>query len=147
MRNATRSLVLLLALMLIASGSAMAEVIRGKVTNVDLQANRVSLQAEGKDRSFTFDPEDFIVWQGDDEVKPDAIKAGVEAEVGYYTDEKGLEIASWVDLTPIEEGEEIVTVPNVESPLPQEVEPAAAPMGTQEHPGKEHPGTEVPATE
>jgi len=148
----------LVAFLLVAAHVASAEVIRGKVTNVDLKGNRVSIQSkEGKDFSFTFDPQDFIVWKGDDEVKVDEIKTGVEAEVGYYADETGREIASWVDLTPAEEGEEEVTVPEAAAPVPM-AQPAAAvtkehagaKMPTEmpkEHPGAEHPGTEMPAAE
>ena len=143
---------LLLALTFVWAGSASAEVIRGKVTMMDLKANRISLQAKGKDHSFTFDPQDFIVWKGDDEVKTDEIKTGADAEVGYYTDETGVEIASWVDLTPAEEGEE-VSVP-AESALPEvapetAVVPAATPMApaAKEHPGKESSATEKPAVE
>ncbi|MBI4436310.1 MAG: hypothetical protein HY590_02710 [Candidatus Omnitrophica bacterium] len=145
MSRNTRWVVLFLALLLIWVGSSYAEVIRGKVTNMDLKGNRVSLQSkEGKDYSFTFDPQDFIVWKGDDEVKADEIKTGAEAEVGYYADETGREIASWVDLTPAEEGEEEVTVPEAAAPAPA-AQPAAA-SATQEHagtemPAKEHPGT------
>ena len=95
------------------AGTGSAEVIRGKVTNVDLQTNRISVQYEGADKSFTYDAQDFIVWQGDDEVPINTIQAGTEAEIGYYTDEQGLEVASWVDLTPIEteEMEEEISVP------------------------------------
>ncbi|MFH1858330.1 MAG: hypothetical protein ABH845_05465 [Candidatus Omnitrophota bacterium] len=103
MRVTMKGLVLLLAVLLAWSGIAAAEVIRGKVKAIDLTANRVTMEYENADRSFTFDPQDFIVWQGDDEVKPEVIKPGIEAEVGYYKDETGLEIASWVDLTPAEE--------------------------------------------
>lgn len=122
MKGSKGILALMLALMVVSFGIASAEVVRGKVTVVDLKANRISVQAEGAEKNFTFDPQDFIVWQGDDEVKTEDIKAGVEAEVGYYTDENGLEIASWVDLTPLEEGEEVAVPP--EDILPAETEVA-----------------------
>ena len=146
----------LVAFLLVAVGVASAEVIRGKVTNVDLKGNRVSIQSkEGKDFSFTFDPQDFIVWKGDDEVKAEEIKTGAEAEVGYYADETGKEIASWVDLTPAEEGGEEVTVPEAAAPIPSAQPAAAVKPATQpatasaakEHPGAEHPGAEMPSTE
>lgn len=125
MKSAMKGFALLLAVTLVWAGSASAEVVRGKVATIDLKTNRITLQSDGKDQSFTFDPQDFIVWKGDDEVKTDEIKMGAEAEVGYYTDETGIQMASWVDLTPIAEGEE-VSVPT-ETALP--VEPAVAATG------------------
>ena len=150
-RNTARGMALLLALTLVWAGSASAEVIRGKVNMIDLKANRITLQAEGKDHSFTFDPQDFIVWKGDDEVKTDEIKMGAEAEVGYYTDETGIEIASWVDLTPAAEGEEI-SIPT-ESALPG-VAPEASATTTPAMPAAQpatlptaQPSAESPDTE
>lgn len=127
MKNTIKGLALLLALTLVWAGSASAEVIRGKVSMIDLKANRMTLQADGKDHSFTFDPQDFIVWKGDDEVKTDEIKTGAEAEVGYYTDETGIEIASWVDLTPAAEGEEVSVPAETSLPVtPAAITPAAS---------------------
>lgn len=148
MKKGMKGVALFLALFLVLAGIASAEVVRGKVTTVDLKTNRISVEIEGKDRSFTFDPQDFIVWKGDDEVKAEEIKAGTDAEVGYYKDETGIEIASWVDLTPLEEGAEQIAIPG-ESALPMETMEEIAPAATTEHPGTavEHPGAEVPPTE
>ena len=128
MRKATGSLGLLLACMLIFVGSASAEVVRGKVANIDLKGNRVAVQTtDGKDHSFTFDPQDFIVWKGDDEVKAEEIKTGTDAEIGYYADETGKEIASWVDLTPAAEGEGVSVPAPVAAAAPTAMSaPAAA---------------------
>ncbi len=133
MKSTMKGLALLLAATLVWAGSASAEVVRGKVATIDLKANRITLQADGKDQSFTFDPQDFIVWKGDDEVKTDEIKTGAEAEVGYYTDETGIQMASWVDLTPIAEGEEVSVPMDAVAPI----EPAVAVTG-------DIVGTEVP---
>ncbi len=113
MKRGMKVTALCLAALLVVAGVASAEVVRGKVSLIDLKANRISIQSEGKDLSFTFDPQDFIVWKGDDEVETSQIAMGVEAEVGYYTDESGLQIASWVDLTPLAELEG-VNVPGEE---------------------------------
>ena len=142
MKNSIKGVALFLALTFVWAGSASAEVIRGKVSMIDLKANRVTLQAEGKDHSFTFDPQDFIVWKGDDEVKTDEIKTGAEAEVGYYTDETGIEIASWVDLTPAAEGEE-VSVPT-ETNLPT-VPAATAPAASEKTMAPAMPQPEAPS--
>ena len=141
--NTLKGLALLVALMLVGAGSASAEVVRGKVSNIDSKANRITLQANGKDHSFTFDPQDFIVWKGDDEVKTDEIKNGTDAEVGYYTDETGIEIASWVDLTPVEEGEEI-SVP-AETSMP-EPDATAAPESAEPEMPSPDASSDVPAT-
>ena len=83
--------------------SVAAEVVRGEVTSVDSSVGKLSVAlAEGETLILTYDPEDFIVWEGDDEVEAKAIKIGSKAEVGYYTDEEDVKIASWLDLTPIE---------------------------------------------
>lgn len=113
MKREFKGWVWVLAVLMVWVGVASAEVIRGKVTTIDLKANRIAVEAEGQSRNFTFEPQDFIVWKGDDEVKAEEITEGAEAEVGYYTDETGLEIASWVDLTPLE-GEEMISVPGEE---------------------------------
>ena len=148
----TQWMTLLLAVVLVWAGSAQAEVVRGKVTAIDQQAKRISIQAESGNFNFNFDPEDFIVWKGDDEVKTDEIKTGADAEVGYYTDESGLQIASWVDLTPAEAGEE-VTVPTESPAMPAmpHAEITPAPATTKEHAGAESPkeraGAESPEAE
>ena len=111
MKRCMKGLVLILAVLFIWVSSATAEVVRGTVSTIDLKANRIALQADGQDHNFSFDPQDFIVWQGDDEVKAEQIKTGADAEVGYYTDERGIRIASWVDLTPLEEGEALMIPP------------------------------------
>jgi len=95
--------VVFLLVVLVWVGHVHAEVIRGKVSMVDLEDNRIEVNSQGENRNFSFDPQDFIVWKGDDEVKTDQIKEGSDAEIGYYTDERGVEVASWVDLTPLEE--------------------------------------------
>ncbi len=105
--------------------------VRGKVTNIDLKGNRVSVQTtDSKDHSFTFDPQDFIVWKGDDEVKVEDIKTGTDAEVGYYADETGKEIASWVDLTPASENEEVSVPAQGAAPVQAVAAAPAAPMAT-----------------
>lgn len=151
-----KGLVLFLAVSvvsLLAVASASAEVVRGKVTEIDLNASRLAVQTtDGQSLALSFDKEDFIVWRGDDEVEAKEIQTGSEAEVGYYADESGAKIASWVDLTPVETmeepaasaeelGEEIMETeeqPAITQPEAQG-EPGMQPEA-KEHPGKEHPG-------
>ena len=143
------------AVVFLGLSSASAEVVRGKVAAIDLTANKISVTTDkGESLALSFDKEDFIVWKGDDEVDAKEVQLGSEAEVGYYADENGAKIASWVDLTPVEASEGATT------PSPENLEEEAttgttaipeATTATKEHPGtepaaKEHPGKEMPAT-
>ena len=152
---------------LLAVSSLWAEVVRGKIMTMDLNMNKLSVQTtSGESLALSFDKEDFIVWKGDDEVEAKEIQVGSEAEVGYYADENGAKVASWVDLTPLaeatEEPEAAVeeTAPEAGTEAaepaamaqPEAAEPATmtqpdtkehpgtAPSAAKEHPGKEHPG-------
>jgi len=81
-----------------------AEVVEGEITQIDLKGHVLSIRTPQEEvLSVAFDPVDFIVWKGDDEVEPEEIQVGHQAELGYYADENGANIASWVDLTPISE--------------------------------------------
>jgi len=124
-----KGFVLLLVVAVVAVlgvASSWAEVVRGKVTEIDLKANRLSLMTTGGESlGLTFDPADFIVWKGDDEVETKEVQVGNEAEVGYYSDEAGTKVASWVDLTPIEALEEEESLSeDIESLGEEELAPA-----------------------
>ena len=109
-----KGLILFLAVSVLAFFSASpvwAEIARGKVTVADPTGELSIMTDGGESLALTYDPEDFIVWQGDDEVEAKEIQVGNEAEVGYYADEGGAQIASWVDLTPVEEMEEPIFPP------------------------------------
>ena len=157
MKRGLIAVVTVCVLSLLVVPSLWAEVVRGKITTVDLNANKLSVQtSSGESLALSFDKEDFIVWKGDDEVEAKEIQTGSEAEVGYYADEAGAKIASWVDLTPVEETEEPAAsmeemgetpeaaAPMTEQPAMAEPETMAQPGTKQpaakEHPGKEHPG-------
>ena len=116
--------------------SASAEVVRGKVVTIDLAANKLSVTTDkGESLALSFDKEDFIVWKGDDEVDAKEVQVGSEAEVGYYADENGAKIASWVDLTPVEasEGTAAASPESLEEQATTVTQPMQAePMGNEE---------------
>lgn len=128
---------------LLGISAASAEVVRGKV--VDLKDNKLSITTtNGESLVLSVDPEDFIAWKGDDEVDLKAVQVGSEAEVGYYADETGNKIASWIDMTPLAEGAEEEMSPEalgeegevgeetMEGVLPTEQPPVEAMPGTGE---------------
>ena len=144
-----RGLVAVLAvcvLFLVIAPSLWAEVVRGKITTVDLVASKLAVQtSSGEALALAFDKEDFIVWKGDDEVEAKEIQIGSEAEVGYYADENGAKIASWVDLTPLEATEEPSAA--VEGMAPETgaaamEQPTMAQPETMESPSAEEPATQ-----
>ena len=56
-----------------------------------------------------------IIWKGIEDIELSDVSKGQEAEVGYYTDDSGTLIASWVDVLVEEEstpsaGEEDTTM-------------------------------------
>ena len=131
-------------LFLVGVSLASAEVVRGKVTAIDLGTNKLSVQtSSGEALALSFDKEDFIVWKGDDEVEAKEIQTGSEAEVGYYAVEKGGKVASWVDLTPVEETAE-PEAPSGE--MGTEAAQPEAPVMEQPATTQSAPTTEEPAS-
>ena len=74
-------------------------VVTGEVMNLDTTANSISVKGEdGAEKTFSVVDGETILWKGVEDIKLVDVKKGDKAEVGYYTDEKGMLIASWVDL-------------------------------------------------
>ena len=79
-------------------------VITGDVTTLDADAGTVSVKVtQGSDMTFTVVDGETILWRGIEDIELSDIKVGEEAEVGYYTNESGDLIASWVDVLVEEE--------------------------------------------
>ncbi|MBU4343397.1 MAG: hypothetical protein KKG01_07945 [Candidatus Omnitrophica bacterium] len=79
-------------------------VITGGVTTLDADAGTVSVKVtQGSDMTFTVVDGETILWRGIEDIELSDIKVGEEAEVGYYTNENGDLIASWVDVLVEEE--------------------------------------------
>ena len=79
-------------------------VITGDVTTLDADAGTVSVKVtQGSDMTFTVVDGETILWRGIEDIELSDIRVGEEAEVGYYTNENGDLIASWVDVLVEEE--------------------------------------------
>ena len=64
---------------------------------------------------------DTILWKGIDDIELSDITVGETAEVGYYTDETGSHVASWVDVLIEEETIPLEVAPEAETEaVPQE---------------------------
>jgi hypothetical protein len=100
-------------------------VVTGEVTGLDLSNNFITVKGEdGAEKGFSVLSGETILWKGVDDIKLSDIKKGEKAEVGYYTDDAGKLIASWVDVIVTEEtvspvpsaGTDAVTAPQ-ETPI------------------------------
>jgi hypothetical protein len=94
-------------------------VVTGEITALDASAGTLSIKgADGAEKAFNVVDGETILWKGIEDIKIADIKQGDKAEVGYYTNDAGKLVASWVD----------VVVPE---------QPAAAASTTQTAPVKE----------
>lgn len=74
-------------------------VITGDVTALDATAGSVTIKTDnGAEKAFSVIDGETILWKGIEDIKLTDIKKGDKAEVGYYTDDAGKLIASWVDV-------------------------------------------------
>ncbi len=74
-------------------------VVTGDVTALDTQAGSITIKGtDGAEKSFSVIDEETILWKGIEDIKLADIKTGDKAEVGYYTDDAGKLVASWVDV-------------------------------------------------
>jgi len=93
-------------------------VITGDVVSLDLDAGTITVKTDdGTENTFSVVDGDTILWKGIEDIGLSDIAEGEEAEVGYYSDETGGLIASWVDVL-IEEdllAEEIISLEEAES--------------------------------
>jgi multidrug resistance efflux pump len=74
-------------------------VITGEVTSLDTATGAITVKGDdGAEKSFSVVEGETILWKGIEDIKLADIKKGDKAEVGYYTDDAGKLIASWVDV-------------------------------------------------
>src|SRR3989338_1765224 len=74
-------------------------VVTGEVTALDAQAGSITVKGtDGAEKAFSVVDGETILWKGIEDIKLSDIKNGDKAEVGYYTDDAGKLIASWVDV-------------------------------------------------
>ena len=74
-------------------------VITGDVTALDTTAGSITIKgSDGAEKAFSVVDGETILWKGIEDIKLADIKKGDKAEVGYYTDDAGKLVASWVDV-------------------------------------------------
>lgn len=74
-------------------------VITGRVTSLDVDAGLISVKADGKaEKTFSILSGETILWKGIEDIELTDINKGEEAEIGYYVDDGGKVVASWVDI-------------------------------------------------
>lgn len=97
-------------------------VITGKVVSLDVDSGIIVVRTEdGTEKTFSVVEGDTILWKGIDDIELSDIAEGDTAEVGYYTDETGSHVASWVDVLIEEETIPLEAAPEAETEaVPQE---------------------------
>lgn len=102
-------------------------VVTGEVISLDAASGTISVKIDDVEKTFSVIDGETILWKGIEDIELSDINTGDEAEVGYYTDDEGKLVASWVDVL-IEEG--VVPV-GVE----EETEEKGSPKGSPEEKG------------
>jgi hypothetical protein len=74
-------------------------VVTGAIANLNNAAGTITLKmADGMEKTFSVVDGETILWKGIEDIELSGISKGEEAEIGYYTDDSGKLIASWVDI-------------------------------------------------
>lgn len=101
-------------------------VVTGQVTLLDTASSTIAVKADdGAEKSFSVVDGETILWKGVEDVKLTDIKKDDKVEIGYYTNDAGKLIASWVDVIVPEE----TTAPLSTVPAPA-TEPASSNAAT-----------------
>lgn len=88
----------------VSPGEWMDEgVVTGNVVSVDANAGTVIIATDEGNKTFSVVDGETILWKGIEDIELSGVTIGEEAEVGYYTDESGTLVASWVDVLVEEE--------------------------------------------
>lgn len=94
-------------------------VITGTIVSLNKDAGLITVKSsDGAEKAFSVIGGETILWRGIEDIELASINVGEEAEVGYYTDDSGKLIASWVDII-VEE----MTAPAAETPIEGTIEP------------------------
>ncbi len=128
------------------AGELEEGVITGEVTSLDVTTGVIAVKTEdGIEREFSVVEEETILWEGIEDIQLSDVKEGDTAEVGYYSEESGKLIASWVDVLieeseteeveiAVEEAEKVEHPKATEHPKPAEHPKAAEHPQATEHP-------------
>lgn len=74
-------------------------VVTGEITALDAAAGSVTVKgSDGIEKVFNVVDGETILWKGIEDIKISDVKKGDKAEVGYYTNDTGKLVASWVDV-------------------------------------------------
>lgn len=104
-------------------------VITGEVISLDASSGSISVKTDdGAEKTFSVIDGETILWKGIEDIGLSDVKKGETAEVGYYTDEGGNLIASWVDVLIEEE----IALEEEVAPLVGAEEEKGSPKGSQE---------------
>ena len=99
-------------------------VVTGEITSLDAAKGAISVKgADGAEKVFDVVDGETILWKGIEDIKLSDVKKGDKAEVGYYTDDAGKLIASWVDVIVPEQPAAAATTDSQTAPASQ-AEPA-----------------------
>lgn len=80
-------------------GNLSEGVIVGKVTSVDTSVSTITIKTDaGKQKTFSVINGETILWEGIEDIELSDVSEEQEAEIGYYTNDSGTLIASWVDI-------------------------------------------------
>ena len=97
---------------------------------MDLDSSTITIKTDdGAENTFSVVDGETILWKGIEDIELSDIAEGEEAEIGYYADEGGDLIASWVDVL-VEEAflpEEVISIEKEVTTVEEEgaAEPAA----------------------
>lgn len=85
--------------MMIAEEGTGEGVVTGEIIALDQTGGSVTVKgADGAEKAFSVVEGETILWKGIEDIKIADIKKGDKAEVGYYTNDAGKLVASWVDV-------------------------------------------------
>jgi hypothetical protein len=74
-------------------------VVTGEITALDATAGSIAVKgSDGAEKAFSVIEGETILWKGIEDITLADIKQGEKAEVGYYTNDTGKLVASWVDV-------------------------------------------------
>lgn len=101
-------------------------VLTGEITALDETAGSITVKgADGAEKAFNVVNGETILWKGIEDIKLADIKKGDKAEVGFYTDDAGKLVASWVDVVVPEQPAQAASTGTQAAPVSQPA-PAAA---------------------
>ena len=100
-------------------------VVTGEITALDAAAGSITIKgADGVEKAFSVVEGETILWKGIEDIKLTDINKGEKAEVGYYTNDAGKLVASWVDVVVPEQP--AATGTQAAPAAPQAAEPATS---------------------